>query len=202
MRPLSLSFLLRAECVKPFSYTAVPEEQTGRRGKKKKKKKKIEKDKQCTAPHRTAPHRRGARLRRWQMVCAESGAESRAPRDQSERRDREEGLRCCFSSLLSSYCAPIFCLSLAPVSSAPLLSASHLLSPQPPTPVHHTNHPPRRGWNQRFETLREQVPLQPRVKIPLNQKHKQHTCAGGVTEMNYDSTSLQMHWALFFIHTE
>lgn len=67
-------------------------------------------------------HRRGARLHRWEMVCAEPGPESRAPRDQSKRRHREERLRCFFSSLLSSNCPPIFYLSLAAVSSAPLLS--------------------------------------------------------------------------------
>lgn len=125
------------------------------------------------------------------MVSAETGLESRAPRDQSERRHRVEGLRCSFSSLLSSNYPPIFSLSLAPASSAP--RALHLPSPifpaSQPTSVHHTARR-RCGRKQPLERLRERVPLG--VQIPLG--------AGGVMEMNYDSTTTQKNWDVSFNH--
>lgn len=109
MRPLpSLSFPLRAECVKQLTGTEDSADQKHR-----------------AAVKFTAPP--------WRMVSAETGPESRAARDQSERRHRQEGLRCFFSPLLSSNYPPIFDPSLALVSSA--LSTSRLLSPQPPSPL-------------------------------------------------------------------
>lgn len=131
MRPLpSLSFTLRAECVKQFTGSG---DKTGSVEPKNQPavKKKI------SVPHRTAVARV---FERWRMASAETGPESRAPRDQSERRHREGGLRCFFSRFLSSNSPPIFDLSLALVSSA--LRSLHLPSTISPAsqlaPVHHT----------------------------------------------------------------
>lgn len=115
-----------------------------------------------------SPHRRSARLHGWQLLSAETGPESRAPRDQSEpRHGEEEGPRYLFSSLLPSNYPPIFYLSLALVSSAPTpaLSTSHLLSPQPPSPLQSAT--PRRAAPRRAappRTARRAVDGNRRVK--------------------------------------